>query len=90
MTILEAAMAGVPIVSTAVGGVPDVVRGDGLLVAPGDAALLGASLRQALVQREEALERAKALRERLERSNRENDWVGAYEALYRSLVARQR
>jgi len=35
--LLEAFAARLPVVATAVGGVPDVVRGRGLLIAPGDA-----------------------------------------------------
>ena len=50
MCLLEAMAAGVPVVATAVGGIPDVVRHgvNGLLVAPGDAAELERALRRLL------------------------------------------
>ncbi|MDW8281226.1 MAG: glycosyltransferase [Myxococcales bacterium] len=49
VAIIEALCAGVPVVATAVGGVPDVLRqGRGVLVPPGDAARLSAALRMVL------------------------------------------
>ncbi len=86
MTILEAAMAGVPIVATAVGGVPDVVCSDGILVPSGDVDAMGRALSSALGNPDSSQERAAALRSRLSRQGAEEDWVGAYEALYRGLV----
>ncbi len=86
MTILEAAMAGVPIVATAVGGVPDVVGADGALVPAGDARALGAALGGVLADLPAANARAGQLRTRLEREKSADDWVGAYESLYRSLL----
>lgn len=59
MCVLEAMAAGVPVVASAVGGVPDVVTDgvEGLLVAPGDVAALAAALDQLL--------RAEGLRRRM-------------------------
>lgn len=56
MTILEAMQAGVPIVASRVGGVPDVLgHGDlGILVKPRDAAALAAAVSSVLAQRAEA------------------------------------
>lgn len=87
MTILEAAMASVPIVATAVGGVPDVVQGDGALVPSGDAGLLASAVREVLEDPAAAAIRSDRLRTRLMREEATDDWVGAYEALYRSLSA---
>jgi glycosyltransferase involved in cell wall biosynthesis len=45
-TIVEALAVGCPVIATAVGGVPEVVKDgeNGLLVAPGDSAALGAAI----------------------------------------------
>jgi len=48
MALLEAMMAGVPSVVTAVGGVPELVADTALVVAPGDPAALAAALRRLL------------------------------------------
>ena len=47
-TVLEALAVGTPVIATAVGGVPEVVRDgeNGLLVAPNDPAALGAAIRR--------------------------------------------
>ncbi len=48
--VLEAAGAGLPLIATRVGGVPEIVAGTGVeLVEPGDALMLGAAMRSALV-----------------------------------------
>jgi len=50
MSILEAMAAGLPVVATSVGGVPELVLDEetGLLVPPGDAEALAAALRRVL------------------------------------------
>ncbi len=64
-TLLDAMQWGIPVVATAAGGVPEVVRDgvDGLLSPPGDGAALGANLATVLADG--------ALRERLVASARE-------------------
>lgn len=86
MTILEAVAAGVPVVATAVGGVPAVLGCDALLVGPQDAAALGAALRQALSDPTAARVRAAAVQSRLARDEAASDWVDAYLALYARLI----
>ena len=53
MSLLEAMAAGVPVVATAVGGIPEAVQDgvNGFLVAPGDSASLARVLRKILVDR---------------------------------------
>lgn len=88
MVLIEAALANVPIVATAVGGVPDLV-GDAAALAPaGDAEALGKAIGQLLTEPAAARAKAERLRARLERSEAEDDWVGQYLALYKRLQAR--
>jgi glycosyltransferase involved in cell wall biosynthesis len=54
LTAQEALRAGRPLVATAVGGVPDLVRDGAVLVPPRDAAALGAAVRRLLDDRGEA------------------------------------
>lgn len=88
MTILEAALAEVPIVATAVGGVPDVLGSEGELVAAGDRDALAAALGRSLRERGSALANAVALRSRLLAREHQEDWVGQYLALYEALKSR--
>jgi glycosyltransferase involved in cell wall biosynthesis len=68
--LLEAMASGLPVVATAVGGVPEIVRSkeQGILVPAGDAAALAGAIAQALNSRD--------LRESLGRSGRE--WVSGH------------
>jgi phenylacetate-CoA ligase len=56
ISVLEAWASGVPVVSTNVGGVPDLIRheADGLLVAPGDAGAMAAAMLSLLTNTEYA------------------------------------
>jgi glycosyltransferase involved in cell wall biosynthesis len=87
LVLLEAMAAGVPIVASAVGGVPEVLENGraGLLVPAGDPGALAETVRSALSQPE--LTRSKV--ERGQRRVEEFDWeriVDVHRALYRRLL----
>jgi glycosyltransferase involved in cell wall biosynthesis len=84
MALLEAIAAGVPVVTTAVGGIPVVVGVDqAWLVPPGDAEALGEALQQAL---DDPGSRPAAALERLSRAFAVDPWLDRYESIYRSLA----
>ncbi|HEX5632956.1 MAG TPA: glycosyltransferase, partial [Gemmatimonadales bacterium] len=91
MVLLEAMHAGVPIVATAVGGVPDLL-GDAAarLVPPGDAAALGAALADTLDDARGAQARVQVARARLQNDFSPDEWIARHVDLYRRLVARTR
>lgn len=66
LVVLEAAAAGVPVVASAVGGIPDQVRNgvDGLLVPPGNHLALADACTRLLSDRSLAARLARSLRER--------------------------
>lgn len=83
--LLEAMAAGVPIVATAVGGVPDMLsEREAFLVPPEDPPALGISIRRALADPHAAGERAQRALERLLSQYALEPWLERYEALYRS------
>lgn len=83
MTLFEAMEAEVPIVATAVGGVPDVLGEDeARLVPPGDPAALAAAVRETLADRDAAAERASRARRRLRTRFATEEWVASYDRVY--------
>ena len=61
--VLEAAAAGIPLISTSVGGIPEITAGtDTTLIAPADAQVLAAAMRAALDNHEQAKTKAQRLR----------------------------
>jgi glycogen synthase len=87
LVALEAMAAGVPLVATTVGGVPEIATDgqSGLLVAPGDPDALGAALVRLLSEPDLRSLLAEGGRARA----REHSWaraVDAYEALYREVI----
>lgn len=89
--LLEAMAAGLPVVSTSVGGVPDLVRptATGWLVPPGDAPALAEALLQALTDPSDMARRAVAGQALVEQQFALSARCERLEALYRS-VARRR
>lgn len=89
MVLLEAAMASVPIVATAVGGVPDVLQGaDESLVPSGNIARLAGALDSVLANPSSAASTAARLHERTSSPDDGAGWVDRYRTLYRAVLDR--
>lgn len=83
IVLLEAMAAGVPIIASAVGGVPDVVSSrEALLVPAEDPRALAAAIRNVQHDPAAARQRALAARERLHRQFGHAAWLAQYEAIY--------
>ena len=87
ISLFEAMAARVPIVATAVGGVPDVLReSEAWLVAPDDPAAMAGAIGRALSHQDEARRRADRARDRLVEVYGLDSWLDQYDRLYRSLL----
>jgi len=88
MVLLEAMAASVPIVTTNVGGIPDLLSpGEGVLVPPEDPKALASAMRAALDDRAATSARANAAKLRQHAEFDVGPWSDRYEALYRHLIA---
>jgi glycosyltransferase involved in cell wall biosynthesis len=87
ITLFEAMHAGVAIVATAVGGVPDVISSrEAILIPSEDSAALASAIRRVYDAPDEASDRAGRARERLDDFGY-TAWLEAYESIYRSAIA---
>lgn len=86
LILLEAMAAGVPVVATAVGGVPDVVtEREALLVPPGRPDLLARAMALVMEDPGAAGRRVLAAGDRLREAFALDPWLDRHETLYRSL-----
>lgn len=86
IVLLEAMAAGVPLVVTAVGGIPDVVtEREAILVPPGSPERLARGLHAIRSEPEAARARAVAARQRLHAAYAVDPWLDRYESVYRSV-----
>lgn len=87
MVLFEAMAAQVPIVTTAVGGIPNVVsEREAELVEPGDAEGMSCALLRSLRSTQDVRKRVAAARVRLENDFTVGPWVERYSEIYESLV----
>ncbi len=85
IVLFEAMAAGVPVVTSSVGGIPDVVGSEeAILVTPGNPDLLAQGIRQVLDDPAASRVRTAAARTRLDHF-RTPPWIDRYELIYRSV-----
>ena len=87
-TLLEACLAGLPVLSTAVGGVPELIEGRGILVRPGDADALADGLVR-MASDAEARQRFAQASQELARTFTMERKIATTEALYQELLVRR-
>jgi glycosyltransferase involved in cell wall biosynthesis len=91
MVVLEAMATQVPLVVTAVGGIPDVLSPREALLVPSERPdLLASAIRCVFQDRHGALDRAAAAAVRVEREFAEGPWLDRYEAVYAAAASRRR
>jgi glycosyltransferase involved in cell wall biosynthesis len=92
MGVLEAMAAGMPVVSTTVGGIPDAIENgtDGFLVAPGDVTALAGTLGQLLGDAELRRRIGEAARKKIRELFLAEKVVAQVEQLYRELGGREK
>jgi glycosyltransferase involved in cell wall biosynthesis len=89
MVVLEAMASRVPLVVTAVGGIPDVVSPNEARLVPSEhPEALAEAIKSVLDDRNGAMRRVAAAAERLEREFAETPWLSRYDAVYREAADR--
>ena len=89
VVLMEAIDAGVPVIATRVGGVPDVISPqEGTLVPPEQPHRLGEALQQMMREPDEARDRARRALRRLVSAGDTGRWIHRYEAVYREALDR--
>ena len=88
MVLLEAIAAGLPVVASSVGGIPDIVQDgrDAWLVPPEQPTSLARAITSALASPDEAARRATAARARVTAEFDAERWIDAHERLYADAV----
>ena len=87
MALLEAMSAGVPIVATRVGGVPDVIDSSSAhLAESGDVDAIATALRDVLRDPDAARSRSERARALLDERFAVEPWLSAYESIYRRVL----
>ncbi|HUF66408.1 MAG TPA: glycosyltransferase [Gemmatimonadaceae bacterium] len=86
IVLFEAMAAAIPVVATAVGGIPDVVGpAEATLVQPEDAVSLAEGIRRTLIDPDAARARAAAAHDRLVSAFAPEPWLDRYEEIYNSV-----
>jgi len=88
--VLEGMAAGNPILATRVGGIPDMLAEDeAFLVSSEDPAAMAASIKTARESPAHARDLGSRARARFQQEFGPEEWVGAYDAVYESALARR-
>ena len=87
MVLFEAIDAGVPVIATAVGGVPDVLGSEHAWLVPSeDPSALARAIAEARSDRVAAARRTDAARRQLDERFRLEPWLDAYDRIYRDIA----
>ncbi|HJP58606.1 MAG TPA: glycosyltransferase, partial [Gemmatimonadaceae bacterium] len=91
MVLFEAMHSLIPIVATAVGGVPAVVSpNEASLVPPDNPEALASAIRDSLQHPDEARRRASLAQRRLSDTFSQKDWLARYDAVYSEVAGRRK